>query len=292
MKTKFYWVALLASAAMIAQAKAGGHHSGGGSGDVVASAPAPARSSAVSPIRAVAMGNGGRIIYSGQRLSPVGSHSAAFGQQFAHRNVGAIRSRRFAGGDSSGRVARSSNRNSAIRVRNGNTTLRADWRQHVFAQRSAGWQRNWDRRSDHWWHGHRCHFFNGSWFIFDLGFYPWDTFLYPYDSYYGYDPYSYSYDPGYYDSDSYQGEEYYSQTNPAPVDPYSNSAVAAAQEQLRQQGYYRGEIDGILGPQTRRAIARYQSDQGLRVTGILTPDTVRALGLQEVASATGGLTYD
>ena len=30
MKTKFYWVALLASAAMIAQAKAGGHNGGGG----------------------------------------------------------------------------------------------------------------------------------------------------------------------------------------------------------------------------------------------------------------------
>ena len=30
MKTKFYWVALLASAALIAQAKAGGHHEGGG----------------------------------------------------------------------------------------------------------------------------------------------------------------------------------------------------------------------------------------------------------------------
>ena len=32
MKTKFYWVALLASAAMIAQAKAGGHYGGGGGG--------------------------------------------------------------------------------------------------------------------------------------------------------------------------------------------------------------------------------------------------------------------
>ena len=30
MKTKFYWVALLASAAMIAQANAGGHYGGGG----------------------------------------------------------------------------------------------------------------------------------------------------------------------------------------------------------------------------------------------------------------------
>ena len=71
-------------------------------------------------------------------------------------------------------------------VKNGNATLRSDWRNHVFAQRSANWQRNWDRRSDHFWHGHRCHFVNGSWVIFDLGFYPWDTFWYPYGNYYGY----------------------------------------------------------------------------------------------------------
>src|SRR6202030_2352498 len=32
MKTKFYWLALLASAAMIAQANAGGHGGGGGGG--------------------------------------------------------------------------------------------------------------------------------------------------------------------------------------------------------------------------------------------------------------------
>jgi peptidoglycan hydrolase-like protein with peptidoglycan-binding domain len=59
-----------------------------------------------------------------------------------------------------------------------------------------------------------------------------------------------------------------------------------------QQGYYHGRIDGILGPQTRRAIARYQSDQGLRVTGVLTRDTVRTFGFQRVASTNEELTYD
>src|SRR6266516_2481395 len=45
MKTKFYWVALLASAAMIAQAKAGGHHGGGG-GFAMAAHPAQAPAAA------------------------------------------------------------------------------------------------------------------------------------------------------------------------------------------------------------------------------------------------------
>jgi peptidoglycan hydrolase-like protein with peptidoglycan-binding domain len=60
--------------------------------------------------------------------------------------------------------------------------------------------------------------------------------------------------------------------------------VAGAQTQLAQQGYYRGEIDGIVGPETRRAIMRYQSDRGLRVTGRLNMDTLRALESPRVGS--------
>ncbi len=67
-------------------------------------------------------------------------------------------------------------------------------------------------------------------------------------------------------------------------DESAGSTVAAVQEELAQQGYYRGEVDGIFGPQTRRAIVRYQSDHGLDVTGDLTPDTLQALGLRQVAS--------
>src|SRR2546423_6712730 len=66
MKTKFDWLALLASAAMIAQANAGGHHGGGGSsgGDVAAAAPAPARSGPVSSVGSKPMRNfgGGRTM--------------------------------------------------------------------------------------------------------------------------------------------------------------------------------------------------------------------------------------
>src|SRR5882762_5034471 len=63
---------------------------------------------------------------------------------------------------------------------------------HVFAQRTADWNRNWERRHDHFWNGHRCRFVNGSWFIFDFGFFPW--FGWPYYDYYPYgSPYGYGY---------------------------------------------------------------------------------------------------
>jgi Putative peptidoglycan binding domain. len=60
--------------------------------------------------------------------------------------------------------------------------------------------------------------------------------------------------------------------------------VAAAQERVAREGYYRGQIDGVFGSETRAAIAEYQSKHGLRVTGALTNETLAALGLRRVAS--------
>ena len=57
--------------------------------------------------------------------------------------------------------------------------------------------------------------------------------------------------------------------------------VADAQALLEREGYYRGQIDGVLGPETRHAIVRYQSDKGLEPSGNLTSETLRSLGLQE-----------
>jgi len=171
--------------------------------------------------------------------------------------------------------------NRAGSIGNGNRGL-AGGSNHVFARHSADWHRDWDRSRDHRWHGHRCRFVNGSWFIFDLGFLPW--YGYPYD-YYGYDysyPYQYGYDPGVYD----QGADtnYYNQGTYDSSDQNTDSTVAAAQERLARQGYYRGEMDGVFGPETRRAIMRYQRDNGLRATGYLTMDTRQSLGLRRAAS--------
>ena len=52
-----------------------------------------------------------------------------------------------------------------------------------------------------------------------------------------------------------------------------------AQEQLRQAGFDLGTIDGIIGPQTTKALQRYQATHGLPITGALDTATRQALGV-------------
>jgi hypothetical protein len=54
---------------------------------------------------------------------------------------------------------------------------------------------------------------------------------------------------------------------------------AAVQSELARRGYYNGPIDGDIGPGSSRAIARYQMDRGLPVTGSITSSLLRSLGL-------------
>ena len=49
--------------------------------------------------------------------------------------------------------------------------------------------------------------------------------------------------------------------------------------QPRQPGYYHGAVDGILGDESEAALARYQQDQDLSVTGTVTSATLQALDL-------------
>ena len=273
---------------MIAQAKAGGHHGGGGGGGfAMAAHPAPAHAAAPAFHSAPRANFGG-----GRYMAPVTrayQAPTAFRQQ---RFVGSDRafSRQFATETATRRFdgSRTVNGRETRLTRNGNDSRNrfqnrglSVGREHVFARRSADWHRDWDRRGDHWWHGHRCHFVNGFWFIYDTGFYPYD-YWYPYGyGYYASDYYPYDYDPGVYEGG---GADYYGQGAYGSSEQYADSTVAPVQEQLARQGYYRGEIDGIFGAETRRAVVRYQSDHGLRVTGNLNADTLRALGLPRVAS--------
>jgi Putative peptidoglycan binding domain len=100
-----------------------------------------------------------------------------------------------------------------------------------------------------------------------------------------YDDYAYDYYPSGYNAGVYEGDaDYYNPAAYDSSDQSTDSTIAAAQEQLARQGYYRGEIDGVFGPETRRAIVRYQSDHGLGVTGSLNTDTLHALGLPGAAN--------
>src|SRR5438046_2778753 len=57
----------------------------------------------------------------------------------------------------------------------------------------------------------------------------------------------------------------------------ADSTVQQAQEELKEQGYYFGEINGDKNADTIAAIRRFQIRSGLQVTGELNEETVRAL---------------
>jgi len=58
-----------------------------------------------------------------------------------------------------------------------------------------------------------------------------------------------------------------------------DQVIANVQSALQQQGYYRGEVDGSIGPITRGAIADYQRDHGLYTTSTIDQPTLQSLGI-------------
>jgi peptidoglycan hydrolase-like protein with peptidoglycan-binding domain len=55
--------------------------------------------------------------------------------------------------------------------------------------------------------------------------------------------------------------------------------IADVQAELQEMGYYRGEVDGLLGPLTREALRGYQADQGLMATAVIDEPTLNSLGM-------------
>ena len=97
-------------------------------------------------------------------------------------------------------------------------------------------------------------------------------------SYYGAYPYSgynnyYSYYGGY-PYGGYRNYSYYT-----PTYGYNGSMVAAVQQRLGRLGYYHGVVDGVIGPQTRNAIAAFESRNGLAVDGTIDRAVLDRLGL-------------
>ena len=110
-----------------------------------------------------------------------------------------------------------------------------------------------------WWRSHHNNLslIGGGWYYWDGGYwYP----AWGYDTAAAYYPY---------DGPVYVGN------NAAPLD----QVVADVQSALQEQGYYHGEVDGLLGPLTREALAAYQSAQGLYATATIDQPTLESLGL-------------
>jgi len=107
--------------------------------------------------------------------------------------------------------------------------------------RSAG------NRHDHFDHHHDHFFHHDVIFIGDFGF-PW-WWGWGWGPWWGWNwDYQYGYYGGYGSGYGY-GDS-------------SRSRVAELQRRLARAGYYHGSIDGIMGPQTRRAIRAYERDHG------------------------------
>lgn len=60
----------------------------------------------------------------------------------------------------------------------------------------------------------------------------------------------------------------------------SGATVREIQTRLKNWGYYSGEVDGIYGSQTEKAVRYFQSKNGLSVDGQVGNLTLAALGMQ------------
>ena len=121
---------------------------------------------------------------------------------------------------------------------------------------------------------------------------------FPYGGYYGGYPYYGSYYSGYpYYGSSYYGgypygssyypygynNNYYGSSYPYSYNQYSNrdydAVVIRVQRGLARAGYYRGPIDGVIGPRTRYAILAYERNHGLPAEGVIDNRLLRTMGL-------------
>ena len=77
-------------------------------------------------------------------------------------------------------------------------------------------------------------------------------------------------------------EEYYAYDAPIYAGRHAeppDKVIADVQAALQEMGYYKGEVDGLLGPLTRQALIGYQNDQGLVATAVIDEPTLDALGM-------------
>ncbi len=128
--------------------------------------------------------------------------------------------------------------------------------------------RRWDLRHDYAWGHHRYHWSGEGWVIVEA------------------DPYYYSYEGpvGVVEEDAGVTTEPAADPVPTPA-PAPEFAPAAdpldldVQRALARLGFYRGLLDGLLGPGTRAAIVDFQADQGMEPNGRITRRLMDALGL-------------
>lgn len=64
--------------------------------------------------------------------------------------------------------------------------------------------------------------------------------------------------------------------------------VKQIQTKLKNWGYYKGEVDGIFGEQTKQAVISFQKKNNLSVDGVAGDQTLKAMGITSSSPDSGG----
>ncbi len=56
--------------------------------------------------------------------------------------------------------------------------------------------------------------------------------------------------------------------------------IMSVQKQLKQQGMYKGPVDGVAGRKTQAAVKKFQSQKGLQATGQIDEQTLSQMNVQ------------
>jgi hypothetical protein len=146
-------------------------------------------------------------------------------------------------------------------------------------RQSAARLRDWHEKGDNFatatakHHDHQHHHHNRDWWrhhcdvivLVGWGYWGWDSgWWYP----------AWGYNPVY---STYAFDEPIYGYEDLPPD----QVIANVQGALQELGYYRDEVDGVLGSTTRVALENYQRDYGLPVTGTIDRETLESLGFIE-----------
>jgi len=110
-----------------------------------------------------------------------------------------------------------------------------------------------------WYHSHynRVELIGGGYYFFNSG--------------YWFPAWGYSPSAQYY---AYDGPIFAGQHAEPP-----DKVIADVQAVLQEMGYYKGEVDGLLGPLTREALTAYQGDNGLTTTAAIDQPPLDSLGM-------------
>jgi hypothetical protein len=190
-----------------------------------------------------------QVVQSGSSAGHNRKNHAQFssGQQLSNGSAGG--SRQFSGAGVNPQVAQSGNNRGGGQSVQPQTTPNGQYNSgnnYGGYWSSGDTHSDWSHNGQHSWNNNNYVWYQGGWLMINAVFNPFYVNT-------GYSGYGYS---------------------------NNGSVVSSVQSSLANNGYYNGPIDGDAGPGTRNAIARYQSDNNLNVTGHINGPLLQSLQIQ------------